>query len=124
VPLVTLTLSYVRGAAHEVAALVEALTFEPSVIPDPTLVLFVYICTVQAIVSLGATSIVQGRTALAHRSVVLPKGFMKTMPTWVQALARQHGVLTLDATTDAFRTVVRLVMESPSSAPPSTRRTP
>ena len=74
-------------------------------IPDPTLVLFVYTCTVQAIVCLGATSIAQGRTALAHKSVVLPKGFMNTMPASVQALARQHGVSTLDAITDAETTV-------------------
>ena len=105
VPLVTLTLSYVRGAAREAAALVETLTSEPGVIPDPSLVLFVYTCTVQAIVSLGATSIAQGRTALAHKSVVLPKGFMNTMPASVQALARQHGVSTLDAITDAVTTV-------------------
>ena len=59
----------------------------------------------QAFVSLGATSIVQGRTALADRSVVLPKGFMNTMPVSVQTLARQHGVSTLDAITDAFTTV-------------------
>jgi hypothetical protein len=105
VPLVTLTLSYVRGAAREAAALVEALPSEPGVIPDPTLVLIVYTCTVQAVVSLAATSIAQGRTALAHRSVGLPKGFMDTMPVSVQALARQHGVSTLDAITDAVTTV-------------------
>ena len=39
VPLVTLTLSYVRGTVREAAALVETLTSEPGVIPDPTLVL-------------------------------------------------------------------------------------
>jgi hypothetical protein len=39
VPLFTLILSYVRGAAREAAAIVEALTSEPSVIRDPTLVL-------------------------------------------------------------------------------------
>ena len=100
VPLVTLILSYVCGATREAAALVETLTSEPGVIPDPTLVLFVYTCTVQAIVSVGATSIVQGRSALTHRSVVLPKGFMNTMPVSVHALARQHGVSTLDAITD------------------------
>jgi hypothetical protein len=98
VPLVTLTLSYVRGDAREAAALVEALPSEPGVIPDATLVLFVYTCTVQAIVSLGATSIAQGRTILAHKSVVLLKGFMSTMPVSVH-------VSTLDAITDAFTTV-------------------
>ena len=45
VPLVTLTLSYVRGAAREAAALVETSTSEPGVIPDPSLVLFVLTCT-------------------------------------------------------------------------------
>ena len=39
VPLVTLTLSYVRGAAPEAEALVVALSSEPGVIPHPTLVL-------------------------------------------------------------------------------------
>ena len=74
-------------------------------IPDLSLVLFVYTCTVQAFVSLGATSIAQGRTALTHKSIVLSKGFMNTMSVSVQALARQHGVSTLDAITDAFTTV-------------------
>ena len=83
-----------------------------------------YTCAIQAIDSLGAASIVQERAALAHKSVVLPKGFTNTMPASAQALARQHGVLAVDAIIDAFRTVVRLVMESPSSARPSSRRTP
>ena len=99
---------------HErLAALVETLTSEPGVIPDPTLVLFVYTHTVQAIVSLGATSIAQGRTALAHKSVVLPKGFMNTMSVSVQALVRQHGVSVLDAIPDAVATVA--VDDSPGS---------
>ena len=84
---------------------VDELTPESGVIPDPALEIFVYTCTVQAIVSVGATSFVQGRSALTHRSVVLPKVFMKTMPVSVQTLARQHGVSTLDAITDAFTTV-------------------
>jgi hypothetical protein len=36
---------------------------------------------------------------------VLSKGFMKTLPVSVQALARQHGVSTVDAILDAFTTV-------------------
>ena len=39
VPFVTLIFSYVRGAAREAATLIETLTSEPGVIPDPTLVL-------------------------------------------------------------------------------------
>jgi hypothetical protein len=105
VPLVTLTLSYVCGVARESAALVETLPSEPGVIPDPTLVLFVYTCTVQAVVGLGAASIVQGRIALVHRYVVLPNGFTKTMPVSAQTLARQPGVSTLDDITDAVTTV-------------------
>ena len=64
-----------------------------------------YTCAIQAIDSLGAASIVQERAALVHRSVVLPKGFMKMVPVSVQALAPQHRVSTLDAITDAFTTV-------------------
>ena len=78
-PLVTLTLSYVRGAAREAAALVETLTSEPSVIPDPTLVLCVCTCTVQGIVSIGATSIAQGRSAQANRSARRPTLLTKVM---------------------------------------------
>jgi hypothetical protein len=125
VPFVTLTLSYVRGAACEATVLVEALPSELGVIPDPTLVLFVYTGTVQAIVWLGATSIAQGRTALAHRSVVLPKGFTKMMPVSEQALARQHGVSTLDAITDAVRTLAAtrhgLLFDPPRRRPSSQR---
>jgi hypothetical protein len=36
---------------------------------------------------------------------VLPKGVINTMPASAQARARQHGVSTLDAITDAFTTV-------------------
>ena len=46
VPLFTLILSYVRGAAREAGTLVETLTSVPGVTPDPSLVLFVYTCTV------------------------------------------------------------------------------
>jgi hypothetical protein len=75
------------------------------VILDPTLVLFVYTCTVEAIVSLGATSIVQGRTALADWSVVPPKRFTMKIPVPVQTLARQHRVSSLDSITEAVTTV-------------------
>ena len=36
---------------------------------------------------------------------MLPKGFMKTMSVFVQTLARQHGVSSVDAILDAFTTV-------------------
>ena len=104
VPLVTLILSYVCGATREAAALVETLTSEPGVIPDPTLVLFVYTCTVQAIVSLVASSIAQGHTSLAGKMVALSTSFpyddaVVGSPTWTttwrpsSALSHVHGVL-------------------------------
>ena len=86
-------------------------------IPDPTLVLFAYTCTVQAIISLGATSIAQRRTTLAHTSVMLPKGLMSTMSVSVQALARQHGVSTLHAITEAVATVAVTRHEDPFVGP-------
>jgi hypothetical protein len=73
-PLITRTLSYARGAAREAAAIVDTLTSEPGVIPDPTLVLLVYTCSVQTIVDLGATTIVQGRIALPHGRSCSPRG--------------------------------------------------
>jgi hypothetical protein len=87
VALVALTLSYVRCATREATAIVETFTFEPSVIPDPTLVLFVYTFTVQAIVCFAVTSIVQRCTALAHRSARRPTLLTKVMPVSVQTLA-------------------------------------
>jgi hypothetical protein len=106
VPLVESTLTYVRGAAREAAAIVETMKTEPGVIPDPSLVLFTHTCTVQAIVSLGATTIVQGRTALAHRAPVLPRGFNAAMPQSVRDLAGEHGTTALDAITDSLTSLV------------------
>jgi hypothetical protein len=95
-------LRLVRGAAREGRRILQALESEPTIIPDPATILFVLTCSTQALRALGATSIVRARTKLAHRSVVIPRGFNTlVVPESVRTLAQQHGTTPLDAVLSA-----------------------
>jgi hypothetical protein len=82
------------------------------VIPNLSVTLFVYPHITLAIMCLGATSFVQGRTALAHKSVVLPTGFwqgVRAATAKSKSIRASHGTksppceLRWDTTSEFFQ---------------------